>query len=88
MLVRYQRAAGAVWRNVHGYVFVLPQLGSEIVVLAGTGHDLWWLLAEPMTIDQVAHCLAETYDVSADAVTRDVAPILEALAQRGVLDEE
>ena len=88
MLVRYQRAAGAVWRNAHGCAFVLPQPGSEIVVLAGTGHDLWRLLAEPMSIDQVAHCLAETYDVPADAVTRDVAPILDELASRGVLDEE
>ena len=86
MLVRYQRAAGAVWRQAHGSVFVLPDSGRDVVVLTGTGEQLWWLLAEPMTMDQAAHRLGEIFGVPATAVSRDVAPVVDDLAARGVLE--
>jgi len=86
VLVRYRRAPGVVWRQAHGSVFVLPDGDREIVVLTGTGEDLWWLLADPMTIDQAAHRLAEIYGVPDAAVSRGVAPVLADLAARGVLE--
>ena len=86
MLVRYRRATGVVWRQAHGSVFVLPDGGREVVVLTGTGEELWWLLADPMTIDQAAHRLAEIYGVPDTAVSRDVAPVVTDLAARGVLE--
>lgn len=86
MLVRYRRAAGVVWRQAHGSVFVLPDAGGDVVVLTGTGEELWWLLAEPMTIDQVAHRLAEKYGVPDQAVSRDVTPVVADLAARGVVE--
>jgi len=86
VLVRYWRATGVVWRHAHGSVFVLPGGGREVVVLTGTGEELWWLLADPMTIDQAAHRLAEIYGVPDAAVSRDVAPVVADLAARGVLE--
>lgn len=86
MLVRYRRAVGVVWRQAHGSVFVLPDSRGDVVVLSGTGEDLWWLLTEPMTIDQAAHRLAEIYGVPESAVSRDVTPVLADLAARGVLE--
>jgi hypothetical protein len=86
VLVQYRRAAGVVWRRAHGSVFVLPDSGREVVVLTDTGEELWWLLAEPMTIDQAAHRLAEIYGVPDAAVSRDVAPVVDELAARGVLE--
>ncbi len=86
MLVRYRRAAGAVWRHAHGSVFVLPSSASDVVVLTDSGQDLWWLFEESMTIDEAAHRLAEIYGITADKVSRDVAPVVDDLARRGVLD--
>ena len=86
MLDRFRRAAGVVWRQAHGSVFVLPDGGGDVVVLTGTGEQLWWLLAEPMTIDQAARRLADIYGVPDAAVSRDVAPVVADLAARGVLE--
>jgi hypothetical protein len=83
---RYRRATGVVWRQAHGSVFVLPDARGDVVVLTGTGEQLWWLLADPMTIDQAAHRLADIYGVSDAAVSRDVAPVVADLAARGVLE--
>ena len=86
MFDRYRRATGVVWRHAHGSVFVLPDVRGDVVVLTGTGEQLWWLLADPMTIDQAAHRLADIYGVSDAAVSRDVAPVVADLAARGVLE--
>ena len=88
MLERYQRAAGTVWRNAHGSVFVLPADASDVVVLTGTGQELWLLLSEPMTIEDAAHSLADAYGVPAAAVSSDVTPVVHDLAARGVLDQK
>jgi len=86
VLVRYQRAAGAVWRRAHDSVFVLPHSASDVVVLTGTGEVLWWLLKEPLTVRQIAHHLADVYGVTSDVVSRDLAPVVDDLAMRGVLE--
>ena len=86
MLVRYQRAAGVVWRQAYGSLFVLPESGRDVVVLTGTGEDLWWLLAEPTTIDQATRSLAEKYGVPEATVTRDLVPVVDDLTARGVLE--
>ncbi len=86
MPVRYRRASRTVWRNAHGTVLVLPTAGDDVLALVGTGADLWQLLSEPLTVDQAARQLAEVYDRSPGAIAPDIAPVLDDLAIRGVLD--
>jgi len=84
--VRYRRASRTVWRNAHGTVLVLPTESNDVLALIGTGAQLWQLLSEPLTVDQAARQLAEVYDRSPEVITPDIAPVLDDLATRGVLD--
>jgi hypothetical protein len=84
--VQYRRAGRTVWRYAPGTVLVLPMAGDDLLALVGTSADLWRLLAEPLTVDQTARRLAEVYDTSPDAIRQDIAPVLDDLASRGVLD--
>jgi hypothetical protein len=84
--VKYRRASRTVWRHAHGSVLVLPMSGHDVMHLTGTGDDLWQLLAEPLTVDQAARRLADIYDRSPDEIIQDIAPVLDDLVARGVVD--
>jgi hypothetical protein len=75
-----------VWRHAHGSVLVLPMSGHDVMHLTGAGDDLWQLLAEPLTVDEVASRLAEIYDRSPEEIIQDIAPVLDDLVARGVVD--
>lgn len=87
MLVWYRRANRTVWRHIHGSVLVRPAADISVIALTGTGEDIWHLLSTPLTIDQLAHRLGDRYARPADDIVRDIAPILDELVTRGVLDE-
>lgn len=86
MRVEYRRAAGAVWRHGHGGVLVLVEPGRDVVVLSGGAADVWSALAEPRTVDDIGRTLATTYTRLADEMTADVAPLVDDLVERGVVD--
>lgn len=86
MSVYYGRASGTVWRYGHGSVLVLPSPGTDVVALSGTAEDLWQLLAEPLTVEELAGILAEAYEESAAEITTDIVPMLHDLVERRVLN--
>jgi hypothetical protein len=63
--VRYRRADGAVSRHAHGKVYVLPPGSTDMVVLSGTGIDVWQGFSMPKTIGEVVADLVGRYDVPA-----------------------
>ncbi len=86
MPVQYCRATRIVWRLGHGSVLVLPVSGDHVHVLSGAAEGLWQLLVEPQTVQQAAGSLAEIYDVSSDEILQEIAPLLDDLVARGVLE--
>lgn len=85
MPAQYRRVEETVWRHAHRTVLVLPVWHRDVLALDGAGAELWQLLAEPLTVDEAAHRLAEVYNARSDVIARDIAPLLDELADRGVL---
>jgi Coenzyme PQQ synthesis protein D (PqqD) len=84
--VQYCRATRIVWRLGHDTVLVLPLSGDHVHVISGAAEGLWQLLVEPLTVHQAASSLAEIYDVSSDEILQEIAPLLDDLVGRGVLE--
>ena len=82
---------GFVVKNVgdHNYVVAtgeLTQTFHSMIRLNGTGRFLWDLLAEDVSVDDLAQAMTEKYDVSAEDARRDVEAFVSALEQNGILE--
>lgn len=86
MPVRYRRAATVVWRHSNGRVLARPVGDDEVVVLTDSGQDLWELLIDQPTLDEIAIGLAGTYGASAAQVRADIEPVLADLVTRGIVE--
>lgn len=86
MPVRYCRANRTVWRLAHDTALVRAAASNEVLVLAGAGSDLWQLFSEPLTIEQAARRLADSYGVPLEQVEQDIARLVDDLTSRRVLD--
>jgi len=67
-------------------LLVLPVEGDDVVTLAGTGPEVWDLLAEPRTLDELATILAARHGTSEAVVAADVQPVLAALVEGGTVE--
>ena len=84
--VRWCRSARVVWRRTLDGVIVLPILeAAEPIALRGSAADIWDLLAEPMTSEDLVAVLAATHGVSAMSVAVDVDGALVSLSELGAL---
>jgi hypothetical protein len=82
----YVRADRVLWRRTTDRVVILASPLDELISMTGTGRDLWDCLAVPRTVADIASELAARYDVAPDRVLADIAPVLEELVGRGVID--
>ena len=65
---------------------LLPADGRQVFTLEGSGVDLWQLLSEPIGLDEAANALAEVYGTTSAEVAADIAPVLEELSRRDVIE--
>ena len=84
--MRYARRERVLWRQSGDAVVLLPADGSQVFTLEGSGVDLWYQLSEPIAIDEAADALAEAYGTTSDQVAADIAPVLEELSRRDVIE--
>ena len=80
------RRADVLWRATMDAVLIRPPGATELTKLAGTGRSLWAVLEEPTSFDDVCTRLATEYDAAVDEVAADVAPVVDDLVERGVLE--
>ena len=83
---RWCRRPDALTRRSLDALVVLPVEGDDVVTLAGTGPEIWDLLAEPRTLDELAVILAARHATSEAIVAADVQPVLDALVVGGVVE--
>ena len=86
MTLRYARRERVLWRRTGDAVVVLAGDGRQVFTLEGSGVDLWHLLAEPIELDEAARALAGAYGASSEQVAKDIAPVLEELSRRDVIE--
>ena len=84
--IRLKRDA-VEWREVDGEIVVLDMNAAEYLRANSGGVTLWPALAEGTTRDALVDQLLDTHDIDRETAERDVDAFLEALAQRGVLDD-
>jgi hypothetical protein len=85
--VRYARRDGVLWRHSSDAVILLaPSGGGQVFTLEGSGVDLWQLLSEPIALEDAADALAEAYGTTAADVAADIAPVLDELSRREVVE--
>ncbi len=76
-----------LWRCTLDTVVLLPvSSDDEPFVLSGSGPELWELLADPRTLDDLVAVLAAVHAVDPATVRADVEPMLEQLAARRAIE--
>lgn len=85
MTTVWSRAPGVPWRRVVDGAVLLPPAGDEPLVVTGPGAVVWELLATPGDVASLAERISSRFGVSADQVAEDIAPFLEALAERSMI---
>lgn len=91
---RWVRAPGMVLRRVAGEPLLVRvsgqspmplSRGADLLVLNATGERLWEVLAEPVTVADMARNLITEFEVSAAAAQDDVAAFVESLRDAGAI---
>jgi hypothetical protein len=83
---RWQRDERTLWRaGASGSVVLLPPDSPEPVTIHAAGTALWHALRQPGTTPEIAARLGSRFDVSADTIAHDLAPVLTELLDRGAV---
>jgi Coenzyme PQQ synthesis protein D (PqqD) len=75
-------------RSVPAGVLLLRADGAEVTLVAGTGGELWRLLAEPRSADELTNELARRYEGDARAMRADIDAALADLEHGGFVEGE
>ena len=81
---RWMRSPHVLQRRTLDTCVLLGIDADEPVILGGTGADVWTLLAEARTLDQLVGILAEHYAGDAAVIATDVSALLDTLVAGGV----
>ena len=82
---RLCRPEGAVHRQTLAGALVLVPGDTEPALLTGPGADVWELLEDGITQEELVAELAERYHVDRERVATDIVPLLDQLAERGMV---
>jgi hypothetical protein len=74
-----------IWRELDGQVVVLNPKTWNYLGVNGTGNELWPLVVEGATREQLVGHLTNTYGVSAETAERDVAAFVDSLSELELL---
>ncbi len=82
---RVARRPDALWRQSLDSVVILPAGLDGPIALAGSGSEVWNLLAEAHAVDDLVQLLADRHQVDRDVIASDVEPLLQWLLDIGAL---
>jgi coenzyme PQQ synthesis protein D (PqqD) len=83
--VKWRRSPQALWRTAPGYL-ALSTVDGRTVEVGGPGGDIWVLLAEWITDDDLTAALARAYGAEVQVVSPDVRSLLHQLHAQGYID--
>ena len=79
-------ARSVAWRSVNGEVVGLSFKDSEYFTTNGTATELWPLLAEGTTEDNLTARIVDRYGIDTVTASTDVRAFLGTLTDRGLLE--
>jgi hypothetical protein len=83
---RLRRNPAVLWRRIASGVVLLTPDAEDAIEVTGSGARLWELLAEPISVSEIAAQLAEEHRTEKAIVQRDLAPVLDALTSQGAIE--
>ena len=81
------RRAGLMTADMNGSAVMMDIMTGKYYNLGQVGGRIWELLEEPMTVSALVAKLTAEYDVSAEQCRADIAPFLQTLLERGLIEE-
>ena len=79
----FVRDEAVLWRRVVDGVLLLPPDSDELMLLTGSGGEIWHALERPRTMTALATVLAARYDVTEQHLLSQVLPsTLDELERR------
>ncbi len=82
---RFVRSPHVLQRRTLDTFVLLGVDAEEPVIVGGTGADVWSLLVEARTLDELVDLLAEHYSGDRSVITADVRTLLDTFVQGGVV---
>ena len=79
------RRADVLWRRAGDRVLIRRRGDDDLLVLAGTGAELWEAMDAERTVEAIVVSLADAYDVAVDVVSSDVRNALADLVAAHVV---
>lgn len=80
------RSPSALWRvGEFGIVLLAPGM-SDPITIAGPGPQLWELVADARTEDEIVTELAAAFSTDPRVIRRDIDPIVEELVSMGLIE--
>lgn len=80
---RFVRSPSVLWRKVPGRVLVLT--GDEEHELLGPAADVWLMLEQSCTMDEVSDALSRRFEVAESTLKSDLAGLFSKLVSLGLL---
>jgi len=79
----FVRDEAVLWRRVVDGVLLLPAGSDELMLLTGSGGEIWHALERPLSLADLAGVLAARYDVGEQQLLSQVLPsTLDELERR------
>jgi Coenzyme PQQ synthesis protein D (PqqD) len=79
----FVRDEAVLWRRVVDGVLLLPPGSDELMLLTGSGGEIWHALERPCSATELAGVLADRYDVTEQQLLTQVLPsTLDELERR------
>ncbi|MGA9275460.1 PqqD family protein [Ilumatobacter sp.] len=82
-----RQRADVLWRSVDGYL-AISTVAGEALEAAGPAAEIWDLLAEPFTIDDLSARLASRHGADLEQVRSDVSSFVRQLIDDGYVERD
>ena len=80
-----RREQDVVWREIDEYGVLLKVNTGDYCEINELGVFIWGLLAQEMTLDELASRVAAAFDASEQTATEDIVEFARDLEERGML---
>ena len=84
---RFRQETRVAWRSIDGESVLIDPTSGTVFVLNRVGSQVWALLEEPRTVEELAASVGRTHDRAPASVADDVETFLTDLADRSLIEE-
>lgn len=84
----WRKRPNVLERRVADGILLLPVDGDDATLLGGTGGQVWELLTEARSTDELTEALGRVYTAAPGSIRSDVAALLVELERDGLVERE